>query len=285
MEMLNDPVEHRALVERLFPQLDVRTFRRVGDGWTCDTYDVNGEWIVQVPRSAYAADALRAQIAILPELAAELSASIPAPELVSSDPPCMAYRRLDGVAAAAAPVGIWPERLGRFLYDLHMVPPEIVGMRGSTAEAVRAVRREEFDRLREVVLPLLEPDERARADAMLHAYLDDDLNWRFAPCLTHRDLGPEHVLVSPTGDLVGVLDWEEVGIDDPAWDFAWWLHERPEVGRRALAAYGGQPDERFRHRAWFVYALMPWHEVEHGAEAGDETFVRSRLEGIRERMP
>ena len=63
--------------------------------------------------------------------------------------------------------------------------------------------------------------------------LDDETVWRFAPCVTHGDLGPEHVLVSASGDLSGVLDWEEVGIGDPAWDFAWWVHEMPAVGERA----------------------------------------------------
>ena len=37
----------------------------------------------------------------------------------------------------AAGDGVWPERLGRFLYDLHLCPPEFVGMRWRSA-ATRA---------------------------------------------------------------------------------------------------------------------------------------------------
>lgn len=276
--------EHRELIERLFPQLQVRALGPIGSGWTFDTYDVNDEWIVQLPRSRYAEERLRAQIALLPELVHEVSALIPMPELTSLEPPAMVYRKLEGVPADRAPEGFWPERLGRFLYDLHLVPPEIVGMRGRPARAVREDTRAACARLRDVVVPRLAPEDRARADALLAAYLDDDALWTFAACLTHGDLGPEHVLVGATGDLVGVLDWEEIAVDDPVRDFAWWLHELPDAGERALATYGGAPDPTFRTRAGFVHALMPWHEVAYGVDVGGERFVDSGLEGVRERL-
>ena len=38
-----------------------------------------------------------------------------------------------GVSLEEAPDGLWPERLGRFLYDLHLMPPEYVGLRGGSA--------------------------------------------------------------------------------------------------------------------------------------------------------
>ena len=104
------------------------------------------------------------------------------------------------------------------------------------------------------------------------------------PVLTHGDLGPEHVLVSASGDLAGVLDWEEVGIGDPAWDFAWWVHERPAVGERALAAYGGAPDPGFATRARFCFVLMPLHDLDHGLQVGPPAFVQAGLAGFRTRL-
>lgn len=277
--------DHRSLIEGLFPSIGVRTFAPIGSGWTYDTYDVNGEWIVQLPRTAYAAERLQAQLALLPELSREVSALIPVPALVSLDPPAMAYEKLHGAPADAAPSGFWPERLGRFLVDLHMVPPEFVGLRATTPEAIREQRRGEIARLREIVLPRLDPPEQTRATAMLDRYLDDDRLWVFATCLTHGDLGPEHVLVGPSGDLVGILDWEEASVGDPVWDFAWWLHEMPEEGERALATYGGAPDATFRERARISWALMPWHEVEYGVRSGLDTFIESGLAGVRARLP
>ena len=279
-------MEHGELIRTRFPDLAAASITAVGDGWTCDTYDVDGVWIVQIARSAYAADRLRAQAALLPELAREVSAPIPLPEHVSLEDgsAMIAYRRIIGAPCTDAPDGIWPERLGRFLYDLHSVPPEYVGLRAVNAATIRERERAACAELSADVLPLLDDDERAWAEAMLTAFLDDDERWVFAPCLTHRDLGPEHVLVDERGDLAGVIDWEEADLGDPAGDFAWWLHDLPAPAERALAAYGGAPDRRFRERTRFLHALMPWHEVRYGVETGQEAFVRSGLHGVRERM-
>lgn len=282
MNRMND--DHRALVQRLFPTLVVRSFAPIGSGWTYDTYDVNGEWIVQLPRSEYAAERLEAQMALLPQLSHEVSALIPAPAFTSTDPPAMVYPKLGGLPADEASDGLWPERLGRFLYDLHMVPPEFVGLRAVTPESIRDERRIECARLADLVLPRLSATERARAESLLETYLEDDRLWVFATCVTHGDLGPEHVLVAEGGDLVGVLDWEETAVGDPVADFAWWLHEMPEAGERALATYGGAPDASFRIRARYAYALMPWHEVDYGIATDQESFVGSGLDGVRARL-
>ncbi|MGZ5289243.1 MAG: phosphotransferase [Actinomycetota bacterium] len=283
----NDPARldlDRALVGSAFPRLALETFEPVGGGWTSATYLVDGEWIVQVPISDRAEERLLLQMEILPELAHDVSGALPVPELASTDPVAMGYRRIDGVPfTEVGEEGVWPERLGRFLYDLHMVPPEFVGMRAVTLEQVRDEQRAEFARLRSKVDPLLGEEERAHFAARFDGYLDDDANWRFAPCVTHGDLGPEHILVTPTGNLAGVIDWEEVGMGDPVADFAWMLHAAPGPGERALAAYGGPPDTRFRERARVRFALMPWHEVEYGLDTGKDEFVESGLAGVRDR--
>jgi len=275
--------EARERVTAAFPQLGARTVTPIGDGWTVDTYDVDGEWIVQFPRSDYAADRLRSQMRVLPELAAELSAMVPAPVYTDMEIPAMAYHRLSGLPLDQAPDGLWPERLGRFLYDLHLMPPEYVELRGRNAAAVRAELSEELAEHRTNVLPLLEPDEATRFGERFSAFIDREDYWRFSACLVHGDIGPEHVLVSDTGDLVGVLDWEELDVGDPVSDFAWLLHARPDDGERVLGAYGGAPDQTFAERAAFRFFLMPFHEVMYGLEINDPTFVASGIAGIRAR--
>jgi aminoglycoside phosphotransferase (APT) family kinase protein len=281
MAAAEDP---RARVEAVFPELGPREVRAIGSGWAADTYDVDGTWVVQFARDDDAAEKLRRQIDTLPELAAELSALVPEPVHANRDVPAIAYRRLEGVPLDEAPDGLWPERLGRFLYDLHLMPPEYVGLRGASASTVRDAMVEQLGWMRADVLPLLTADEVATCEERFDAFLGDQELWRFAPCLTHGDIGPEHVLVSRAGDLVGVLDWEELEVGDPVADFAWLLHGRPADGERALGAYGGPPDQTFRARAAFRFWLMPFHEVAYGLRTGQQGFVDSGLEGIRKRF-
>lgn len=287
---MNEPSEEREELERLrlvrerFAPATASNVERIQGGWDCYTYDVGGEWIVQLPRLPQADSTLRAQLEILPALAPELPAPIPVPELVSERPLCIAYRRIEGtpVHGEASVQGIWPERLGRFLFDLHLVPSEFVGLRPIVLERWRADVTSDLDSFRSSVFPLLDPDEVSSAESAFDRFLAGVSS--FALGVVHRDLGPEHVLVRSSGDLAGVIDWGDVGIGDPAIDFSWLLFGAPEVGERALGAYGGEPDAAFRDRARFYHVLGPWHEVRHGIETEQPTFVHTGIEGIRARI-
>jgi phosphotransferase family enzyme len=281
---VTDRSEHRAFVEMRWPELDVESFDGIDGGWDCWTYLVNDAWVFQFPRLPGADDRLLKQMSVLPELAREVSSAIPAPSHTSTDPVCMGYRRIEGGPMSASIDGIWPERLGRFLYDLHLTPPEYVGMRSTSAAVIRERLGAEIDALAVHVLPLLDPDERIDAERSIATFLDDDDNFGFATCLTHGDMGPEHVLVSSAGDLAGVIGWGDLDIGDPVADLAWVVLAIPEVGKRVLGAYGGPPDDRFLDRARVRFMLMPWHEVTYGVETGQQAFVTSGLAGVRERL-
>jgi aminoglycoside phosphotransferase (APT) family kinase protein len=273
--------ETAAVIVHAFPELRPGRIERITGGWTSETYRVDDR-IVQLARTPYAAETLRRQAAALPRLAPLVPAAVPRPDLVRDDPVAMSYPMLGGAPCERAN-GPWPEQLGRFLAGLHCIAPERVGLAPETIAGLRDRRRAELAWMRGHVAPLLSAAERARADAMIAALVDDDASWRFAAALTHGDLGPEHVLVSPTGELAGVIDWEELGPGDPAEDFAWWLDAVPAAGRRMLAAYG-PVDDRFEQRARILFAVMPWDEVVHGVATGDPSLIASGIAGARERL-
>jgi aminoglycoside phosphotransferase (APT) family kinase protein len=199
------------------------------------------------------------------------------------------------VVAAAVPVAVTldveaamrgnlPERLGRFVRDLHAVAPQAVGWRSRSPGAFRSDLHAEVRTFRERVSPLLSPVERGVADAMFAAFVNDHWNFRFTTAVVHGDLGPEHVLVTPDGDLSGVVDWGDAEVGDPALDL-WWVAGHPGFGERMLAAYGGAPDARFCVRAEFYFRLAPWHQVTYGLDTGQVDFVQSGLDAVRELLP
>ena len=274
-----ESTDARQRVAAAFPQLEARSVTPIGAGWTVDTYDVDGDVDRAVPAErrtrpsgcARRCGCCRSSPPSCPR-------SCPLPVYADEITPAMAYHRLDGLPLDQAPDGLWPERLGRFLYDLHLMPPEYVDLRGKNASAVRAAFADELSAMRADVLPLLEPDESERFGARFTAFLDREDYWRFSACLTHGDIGPEHVLVSASGDLVGVLDWEELDVGDPVADFAWLLHARPADGERVLGAYGGAPDPTFAERCGVP--VLP-HAVPRGRlRAADR---RRGLRGQRDR--
>ena len=270
-------------VAHLVPWLDVQTIVPLA-GATCETYAVNDSWIVQIGRTNYAANTLRHQARVLPKLATHLGAKVPGAQLVCDGPTTIVYKRIDGVRCDEATNGAWSAQLGGLLSRLHAIPPNTLGLETVGADTLRADHRDDCRRLLAAVAPRLDQADRIAADRLVSNYLDDEANWRFAPTVIHGDLVPANVLVSSSGELVGVIDWEEVRTGDPASDFAWWLHADPAIGERMVSAYGGAPEPRFAARARHAYALAPWHDVAHGIALRDEPAVAAALDGVRARL-
>src|SRR2546428_14188989 len=87
--------DHRALVEDLLPER-VEALEAVGDGWDFFTYEVNGSWIVQLPRDEKAAQGIRRQRLLLSELWREVFVAVPVPEVWSGEPVLLAHRKIAG---------------------------------------------------------------------------------------------------------------------------------------------------------------------------------------------
>jgi len=275
---------HRSIVETRFGRGSA-SFDPLGGGWAHDTYLADGAWVFQFPRAGEE-EAMQRQIALLPELAARVSAPIPVPVHVSIDPLCMGYRAIEGLPFdEVGEAGAWPEQLGRFLTEVHAVPPEAVGLEARGPASLREALRARLVGWRATIVPRLRPAEREAALDLFAACVDDDAIWRIAPRLTHGDVGAEHILVTPRGALAGVIDWGDASVGDPVGDLAWLLHGAPAIGERVLAAYGGEPDPHLRPRARLWFALMPWYEVEYGIETSQPAFVESGLAGVVARLP
>jgi aminoglycoside phosphotransferase (APT) family kinase protein len=129
--------------------------------------------------------------------------------------------------------------------------------------------------MRTDMLPLFTALEQAAIGAWWSRYLEDDACFAFTSALVHRDLLTEHVLCDPnSGQLTGVIDWGDAGIDDPAVDF---VGLRRQLGdtftRHMLTAYASAADETtitsMLHRMDFYDGMEPFHEIHFGQAHGD----------------
>jgi aminoglycoside phosphotransferase (APT) family kinase protein len=90
------------------------------------------------------------------------------------------------------------------------------------------------------------------------------------------------VTSGPDG-IVGVLDWKDARVADPAVDLAWPLFGTPEPFAEAVAtAYGVSDDELARALDW--HKLEPWYETMWGQGPGGAAVVESGVRGIVDRL-
>jgi aminoglycoside phosphotransferase (APT) family kinase protein len=234
-----------------------RAIAWVDDGYDFEVALVDCEWVFRFPRRPVVAERLEVEIALLPALAPALPIAIPRFEHVVGEPePAVAYRLIEGDPMTDED----PEGVAAFLLALHAF--DVRNLQVERPEW-RAAYRQQCARFRRTVVPLLDRDERRRAGRLFGAVdtLED-----FTPALLHADLGPEHLLCRE-GRLVGVIDWGDVRVGDPALDFAWLLHGHPR-GEEILDRYEGRVDGGFRGRTLFYRRLAPWFEADYGLVTG-----------------
>lgn len=193
-----------------------------------------------------------------------------------------AYRFIDG-----APIqpGAPANDVAAFLTALHRFPVDRAAELRLRRPDWQASVESRLDEFSSRVASLLDADERVLVQRRFAEFRENPANFSFRPAVIHADLGPEHLLCGPDGRLVGVIDWTDAHVGDPALDFAWLL---TGLGARfaseLLAAYDGEVDATFADRATFFHLLGPWHEVLYGVDFGLPHYVESGLAGVRERL-
>ena len=238
--------------------------RELDDGWDFKVLVVDDTWVVRWPRHRLAVEEIEQEVELLPVLGPLLPVEVPQFDYVSREPWLVAYRFISGQPLTDEnPAGV-----RAFLDALHAIDVEAVpAQRPDWLETYRQLA----DEFRRVVLPLLDSDERPRGEALL---AEVETLTGFRPVLTHSDLGPTHLLVRD-GRLVGVIDWGDARIGDPAIDYAWLLN---------VPFPDWDVDDELRRRALIYHRLGPWFEVHYGDFTDQPGWVESGLRGIRERL-
>ncbi len=245
------------------------------EGWDTVATVVEGTWLDRVPRYPDTEVQLRNEVRLMPRLAPLLPLEVPVPIVLDESPLRVRHRLVQGELAVRATLTRDDgRRLGEFLRALHDMPVNIYVESGVPEHlAARAELLATLERMLHRVLPLL-PDELQDAGRALLRRI----GLRTPATLVHGDLAAHHVTSGPDG-IVGVIDWKDARIADPAVDLAWPLFGTPEPFAEAVAsAYGVTDDELARALDW--HKLSPWYEVMWGQGPGGQSFVDQGVKNI-----
>ena len=241
-----------------------RTILEVEDGYDFEIAIVDDEWVFRFPRRSAVEQALEREIVLLPAIAPTLPVDVPSFEHLSRDPLFVGYRLIRGDPLVDEDA----DGVRAFLEALHALDPS--GLPVERPDWVEAYRDQcaEFERL---VLPLLSKDRRSQA---MRLFGEAETLVDFKPALLHADLGPAHLRVRHSR-LVGVIDWSDARLGDPALDYAWLLNG-------PFADWDVDP--ALRRRARFYHRLGPWYEAHYGLFTNQPAHVERGLAGIRNRL-
>jgi len=246
--------------------------------------DLKRNWVVRAPRTAAAGARLEQETTLLDTLTSWLPFALPQVAGTATLPTggrAVVHRQLPGHALQPAQLagqeGL-ARAVGRAIAAIHDLPPRLieeVGLPVYGAEEYRFRRLAEVDRAAstgKVPTRLLSRWEQAVEEAGA---------WRFVPCCVHGDLAADSVLVEGE-EVVGVLDWSEARVADPADDLAWLVLGAAEPVLGCLvesysAARHEQPDRDLLRRARLAGELSMARWLLHGVNIDDAAIVEDAI--------
>jgi aminoglycoside 2''-phosphotransferase len=258
MRRLSDATDARELMFRPdwgvlaseLPQVSVRSAVPIGEGWTATAWRVNDDLVFKFPKKAWVWADLDRELSVLPYVQPYLPLAVPEylhVKRVSEGAPhgYVVYRHLPG--RAVDPGALTPtertslaDTLARFLRALHDIDPAPAS---STLprDDEHEVASQYFRNAETMIAPRLSSTERGRLRQVFAEHLNDERNFGGPAVIVHADFSADHILCAD-GSATGVIDWGDVSIGDPDYDFNYLYEELGERFVREMSTYYGHPD-------------------------------------------
>jgi macrolide phosphotransferase len=258
--------------------------------------DQDRHWVLRSPRRADVLKRARTEHAALQLVHRELPVAVPEWQVFSSE--LIAYLRLPGEPAAtidmeaggyvwrfdaAAPPAAFLGSLAHTLVSLHTVPRSRAAAVGLPIEEPVQVR-EQWSRRMVVAREMLEvPDS---VWLRWQNWLAEDSYWPSHTVLIHGDLHPPHILIDEEHRVVGLLDWTEARVSDPATDFTLLFatlgREAVETVLRQYQRAGARISPRMLdhiEESWHAYPAVLAEFARESGERGPRELAQALIAG------
>lgn len=287
----------RAL-RRAFPGLYTGSPLRVlGTGFGSMAVETPEGLVFRVARVAEAGRKYAREAAALPVIKAYVPVAVPEPLAFlpgSADFPfgVIGYRKLPGELIQAEALSrveaqVIAEQIGSILAALQRIPLDALGLDGN-GNARRARWLAALSRQWQVVSPALrgalQVEEYRKVVQWWENLLADESMQDFSPVVQHGDLWYGNLLVEGER-VVGLLDFEEVGIGDPAMDFVPQLYLGEWFLRQVQVAYqkggGAASGDAFERRLRLLWGLRDFGGLAYSIQHNDRVEFADSIEKIR----
>jgi len=192
----------------------------------------------------------------------KIDANIPIPIQKDAKTKIVVYKTVGGVAMSEARYRklSFPQKnkfsksLAVFLSQLHKIPNDAARQCHVPKKNIIIQNKEAVSNAKSIYSYLTQQEKNA---------LDNFMEKRkktlkgFRPTLIHDDLTGENIFINKNPiDNLGIIDFSDASLDDPARDFAAFFSYSGQFVRQVLKYYQGTSKQKIFERAWIYYQEM-----------------------------
>lgn len=239
-----------------FPSLVWKKHTFLNHGWDHEVIILDDNIVFRFPNSSEYGTALKSEIDLLKFLSDKIQANIPIYKYIAKDYSFAGYDIIPGIELSEDKFEQLPnsdkrmivEQLATFLTTLHACSQEEL----TDFEIEEADMASETKRLRRQSKELLESKLSDEDYRTLTDILDEleSLNTKVVPrVLVHNDMSTSHIYWDKDNRKIGVIDFSDRCLGDPAVDFTGLLDYGNDFCEQTLSLYNGPKDADLANRA------------------------------------
>lgn len=292
MNYVNDFETGKKAILKKYPELTNSNFEADVSGWTNFAIKVDRKYLFRFPRHDEAYIAINKEYKILDILNKKLPSNIKVPKYIFSnlenDYPYVGYELIDGKFLSKAVF----ENLSieekekvlnamiEFLNILHSVDYHELGL-----EPTNSIEwyKDLYDRVQSVCFKYFDDDLKIKTIDLFENFFNDETMHNYKPTLVHGDLSEDHILVTQNG--VGIIDFGDLMVFDPAYDFIWAYICGTEFYEKLLNRYKGSKDKYFKHRIRDFHIIRPPYDgIIYADKANDNEMLKKEVNTLRQNL-
>lgn len=279
----------REKIISLFPQFANSTFEADDTGWCNFVVKVDGNYIFRFSKDDESYSILENETRILKSLLQRFSQTILLPDYEFShlehDGPFVGYKMIKGtfitrdkyLQISQVEKDIFAEKIALFLTELHSLDVKEYKLEYRNPTAYYETC---FHELMEICQSYLSTSEKEMLVAFYKAFEGDILMKEYIPSVVHGDLSDDHIILTSNG--IGIIDFGDVMVFDPAYDFLWTFFYDEELFDKIYKFYNGNKDENFKHRIQnFYLKWIPYYSISYGNKIGNRELVQQGISDLK----
>ncbi|MDP4011915.1 MAG: phosphotransferase [Candidatus Roizmanbacteria bacterium] len=176
-------------------------------------------------------------------------------------------------------------KLGQFLTAVHSFPIDEAKEIGIQEENVLQSWTDHFQNIKKMVFPHLNLKQQDWTTRIFASFLQLIKEHPVQTVVTHSDIAPEHIIVNPDEQtLSGVIDFGDINITDPTYDFTFLNKYGKDFLEEAYGAYTLPRDPYFEKRRQFYEDRLVVTNMEHSVKVGEQYWIERHKVELAEYM-
>lgn len=292
MNYVSDLDTGRKTILDKYPELINSSFEADCSGWTNYAIKVDGKYLFRFPRHDDAYRAIAKEDKILKILNQKLPCHIRVPRYIYSnlnaDYPFVGYELIEGRFLTKEVFDSLSNEekeeilngMAEFLNILHSIDYTELNL-----TVVNPIEwyGDLYKRIQKICFPYFDEELISATTRLFEGYFHDNTMHNYKPALVHGDLSEDHIIV--TDDGVGIIDFGDLMVFDPAYDFIWAYFCSPNFYQELLCRYDGNKDNCFEHRIRDFHIIRPPYDgIIYSDEINDRELLEREIKNLRENL-